>query len=281
MHLLIKKVFSQVQKMQKHKIFDMNIHLTPDKTFMEYALNMPCTFNTYQESIKSSFDFIGGLIVGLPNVGSYSHNKQYKISKKINCPALAAITNSCLKNMDTSLKKIKDIGFIGVKYHQRLLDASWSSNSLKDVALLCEKHDLILAICTYEKESQKKSKILPMLKDISSFNIKIILMHSGGVRFLDFYNFSLSKKNIILDTSFTLKRYEDTGIITDIIKAINDDSKRIVFGSDFPDYNLEDYKKSLDKISAFIKTPSIEENFTYKNALNFLGPDSIGLQHAK
>ncbi len=95
-------------------------------------------------------------------------------------------------------------------------------------------------------------------------------MHSGGVRFLDFYNFSLSKKNIILDTSFTLKRYEDTGVITDIIQAIKEDCKRIVFGSDFPDYNLGDYKKTLGKISSFIETQSIVENFTYKNALNFL-----------
>ncbi len=95
-------------------------------------------------------------------------------------------------------------------------------------------------------------------------------MHSGGIFFLEYYNFSLSKKNIILDTSFTLKKHENTNIFFDIISAIKENNKNIVFGTDFPDYNMNDYEKLINKITDIIKAPDLVENFLYKNAFNFL-----------
>lgn len=95
-------------------------------------------------------------------------------------------------------------------------------------------------------------------------------MHSGGILFLEYYNFSLSKSNIILDTSFTLKKYEDTAILLDIISAIKEDNKNIAFGTDFPDYNMNDYEKLINKIKDIINVSNTMKNFLYKNAFNFL-----------
>lgn len=137
--------------MNKQKIFDINIHLTSDETFKNYNLNMPCNFNTYQKSISPSFDLIGGLIVGLPNIGNYCQDALQNIAKKINYPCLAAITNSCLDNLSESLIRIKNKGFIGVKFHPRLLNLVDLKKTLKKIAICCQKNNLILAICTYEK----------------------------------------------------------------------------------------------------------------------------------
>jgi predicted TIM-barrel fold metal-dependent hydrolase len=251
----------------------MNIHLTTDETFKDYKINMPCNINTYQKSINPSFDLIGGLIVGLPNIGNYSHEALHSKANKINYPSLAAITNSCLNNLSEALKRIKNIGFIGVKFHPRLLNIADINKTLKNLALGCKKNNLILAICTYQQKDAINKKFLLTIKEISDLDIKIILMHTGGFFFLEYYNFFLSIKNIILDTSFTLKKYEDTNILSDIVSAIKEDNKNIVFGTDFPDYNMRDYENLIIEIGHIIKTPNLMKNFLYKNALNFLELD--------
>jgi len=259
--------------MIKQKIFDINIHISTDETFSEYKLNMPCNIDTYKKFIDPSLDFVGGLLVGLPNVGNYCDQSFIQKSTELQLPALAAITNECLINIDSSMYKIKRMGFLGVKFHQRLLNIDNIDDELKEIALSCKKYNLVLAICTYQKESEqilKDIKILSLIEDISSINIKIILMHSGGYRFLDFYDFCSSRRNIILDTSFTLKRYESTEVINNIIIALNKGKKNIVFGSDFPDYNLSDYSKSLKKITSCIYSKSLTNNFMYKTAIDFL-----------
>jgi hypothetical protein len=265
--------FSQAQKMSREKVFDVNIHLTRDGTFKDYKRNLPCNFDTYNNFVDPSLEFVGGLIVGLPNVGTYSHKDLMQTSKKLNLPAFAAITNDCFTDLEGSLSALKKMGFHGVKFHERLLNIENSETHIVELARACKNNNLILAICTYQDETSIRCKditMLSVLEEISSLGIKIILMHSGGFRFLDFYCFCVSRENILLDTSFTLKRYEDTNIITNIIKAINQGNHNIAFGSDFPDYNLSDYLRSFHKLRSCIESKQLRENFMYKNAMNFL-----------
>ena len=259
--------------MFREKFFDVNIHLTRDGTFKDYKQNVPCNFDTYNNFVDPSLEFVGGLIVGLPNIGNYCHKDLIQTSKKLKLPAFAAITNDCFNDLDSSLSALKKMGFLGVKFHERLLDIENTEKHIVELATACKNNNLILAICTYQDEkliSCKDIAMLSVLEEISSLDVKIILMHSGGFRFLEFYGFCVSRKNILLDTSFTLKRYEDTSVIKNIIKAINQGNHNIVFGSDFPDYNLNDYLRSFHKLHSCIESKKSRENFMHKNAMNFL-----------
>jgi len=259
--------------MIKEKFFDVNIHLTKDGSFKDYTRNIPCYLDTYNSFIDSSLEFVGGLVVGLPNVGSYSHTDLIRTSKKLKLPALAAITNGCLTDLERSLRTLKEMGFIGVKFHERLLDIDNAEFYLVELGRACKKYNLILAICTYQDEAALGCSDIPMLsvlEEISSLGIKIILMHSGGLRFLDFYDLCVSRKNILLDISFTFKRYEGTDIISQIIRAINQPTHNIAFGSDFPDYNMHDYLLPIEKLRSSIQTKQYRENVMYRNAMTFL-----------
>ena len=194
-------------------------------------------------------------------------------SRAAKLPALAAITNGCFTDLEGSLSTLKEMGFLGVKFHERLLDIDNAETYLVELGRACKKYNLILAICTYQDEASlhcNDIRMLSVLEEISSLGIKIILMHSGGFRFLDFYGLCVSRKNILLDISFTLKRYEDTDVITKIIKAINQPNHNIAFGSDFPDYNLRDYLSPFDKLRSCIQSKQLRENVMYKNAMSFL-----------
>lgn len=259
--------------MPKEKFFDINMHLTANGMFKNYKRNMPCSLDTYMTFVDPSLEFIGGLIVGLPNVGGYCHQNLMEKSNRLHLPAFAAVTNECLQNLDVSFDEIKRMGFLGVKFHHRLLNLHRAESHLLRVAEACKKANLILAICTYQAEvasSEQDNLIFLAIEEICKMGVKIILMHAGGYRFLDFFDRFSVYETVLFDTSFSLKRYENTDIIESFADAIQKDNNNIAFGTDYPDYNLQDYSGILKSLTSCIQSKGLWERVMYKNAMNFL-----------
>ena len=94
-------------------------------------------------------------------------------------------------------------------------------------------------------------------------------MHSGTVRLLEMIEIARSYKNILLDLSFTLCKFENSSIDLDIKFACNTFDQRICIGSDYPEFS---FKKLRERFEFFTNDLSIEksENIGYKNILNYI-----------
>jgi len=73
----------------------------------------------------------------------------------------------------------------------------------------------------------------------------IIIIHSGGFRLIQALLLALDKKNVWLDTSFSLPYYKNSSIEIDFAFAIKKlNCERVLFGSDHPYIKLEDALRS-------------------------------------
>jgi len=72
----------------------------------------------------------------------------------------------------------------------------------------------------------------------------IVIVHAGGYRVIEAMLLAADKKNVWLDTSFSLPYYENSSIEKDfayVIKKLN--CERIVFGTDYPYFDFNEALK--------------------------------------
>lgn len=99
--------------------------------------------------------------------------------------------------------------------------------------------------------------------------VPIVIVHSGGYRIIEAMLLSADKKNVWLDTSFSLPYYENSSIEIDfayVLKKMN--SERIVFGTDHP---YIQFNEGLQKHMNFFKKYKFDdievEKILYRNAI--------------
>ena len=96
-------------------------------------------------------------------------------------------------------------------------------------------------------------------------------MHGGGPNLLRYYEKFRFINNVFIDVSYTLIQYENTSVEKDIIFLMNKFDKRLIFGSDYPIFKLDKYKKCFDKL---IKKSKINKkkinNLKYFNLSNII-----------
>ena len=97
----------------------------------------------------------------------------------------------------------------------------------------------------------------------------IIIVHAGGARIIEAMLLAADKKNVWLDTSFSLVYYKESSIEQDfayVIKKMN--SRKVIFGSDNPyirfDEALDTHLMFFEKFN-FTKTEI--ENILYNNSI--------------
>ncbi len=98
---------------------------------------------------------------------------------------------------------------------------------------------------------------------------KIVLAHSGGIDILRCMLLTRSLSNVYYDLSLTVPYLFNTSIHNDIIHFIKYTSNRIMYGSDYPDFSIEDSK---EKFYTLFKEMELDDNkvmqIMYKNALD-------------
>lgn len=255
-----------------YKIFDMNLHPTVDGTFKDYKLNIPASLNTYYNS--KYFEVIGGNMVGLPEIGGYSHDKFYEmlndqlLKPDLFCsvPYLGEVTNH--QNVIYERKKT-----ICLKVHPRFLNMSMEKINWKVAAKICKKYNIALGICTFydkiAKPADVRNSFKKIIDELLNYKIKLIFFHSFLDQFNYFYDRYGSNSNILFDTSFSLIRC-DSETVKSYCSVINANASNICFGTDFPDYNLDDHLQIVDFIQDKTSKNSMAK-YLSGNALNFLG----------
>ena len=254
------------------KIFDFNVHLP-------YVLK-----NDLNQSVYNETDIEADQIFE-------SYRKYSKILKETICGANFMFLNEKIllqKELDNIIKTIKndfercyftfivdfrkdkyeylidraiECGAHGVKFHSYIQKISLDdfADVLK-VSKYAENHGLFICIDTsYGTSGIYRYDNLRLAAFLSEFisDVPIILLHSAGIRILEAMLLADCKKNIYLETSFSLPYLLGSSVEQDFAfsyKKIGTD--KILYGSDFPYVSIED---SVNVMNNFFE----KYNFNY------------------
>lgn len=103
-------------------------------------------------------------------------------------------------------------------------------------------------------------------------NRKIVLAHSGGVELLKGAIITRTLKNIIYDLSLTANYLFDTSVYFDIINLIKHNKDRVIYGSDYPDFEFKDAIENVIKLCTEAKLQKFDINkIFFENSINLYG----------
>jgi hypothetical protein len=253
-------------------IFDTNVHLTiSDKWYNNK--------NYYNKDLKKNFDKIfkqnklkGYACVGISNLEKYDHElfiKKFKNKNVFLVPAL-----NPLKKIETQLNLFQKYNCKAVKIHPRSINKKLSDINLDKIFFLCNKKKFNVFICTYFSDypnnfytSDPKYIFANAYKKYS--DLKILLMHGGCERIMEFAELVRFSKNILLDLSLTIMKYRNSSIDNDIKFLFQNYDQKITLGSDYPEIN---YKEFIKRIKFFSRglSKTKRDNIYFNNFLRFI-----------
>lgn len=254
-----------------YSVFDLNWHPTVDGSFKDYQLNVPADSETHAKS--NYFAIIGSNAVGLPNLGRYNDRQFYDLmSHNFNKKNFFWTLPYTGRFIEKNQKIYGSRHLICLKVHLRFLNKNIRDIDWKHLVLFCKRNGLALGLCTYylnaSDENDSLYEFKNLIDELLVEKVNLIFFHSFLDKFQDFYELYGHNKNILFDTSFSLKRCKKS-TIDHYCDALNYGAQNICFGSDFPDYSLDDHRKVITYIQQNT-TESGLENFLSQNAIKFL-----------
>jgi predicted TIM-barrel fold metal-dependent hydrolase len=258
----------------KCRIFDSNAH--PTLTGRWPTKNRDASFGLLSKYINRE-EVIGACAVGLWNIESYNHisyaNSCKIHDKMVPIAGFAPKNNSSIKE---ELTKLKELGFKGIKIHSRscnsdlILDKNQFIETFKCAAEL----DLIVMYCSFLSieigqfpSSDPYWDLIEILKECQE--TKVIIVHGGATRLLLYAELVRFNPNLLLDLSFTIMKYRNSSIDSDIKFLFSTLDQRLCLGSDFPEYSIKDVRDNALRLADGLPVDKIE-NIFFKNIMNLL-----------
>ena len=169
--------------------------------------------------------------------------------------------NNYISTKET-LEILKVLGFQFIKFHpysQQISNSDW--DTILTISKFAEKIGLNIIVCTsYGTSKMHHHDGIGLACRLADFitDVPIVPLHSGGIRAYEAFLLAEDKKNIFLDTSFSLNYLEKSPLWDDfafIYKKLG--TERILYGSDFPYVSFEN---SLNCILRFLDKYNFNEN---------------------
>lgn len=215
--------------------------------------------------------------VGMKGIGSYSQVEFIKYFNNLTdyfLYPIAYFDACCYQSYDEikkELSQIKSIGYKGIKLHPRMSDFSYEDTQISTIIKIANDFNLISLLCTYPYSNSKACRNTPenlmeMLHRIDK--AKVVLLHSGAVRLLEYMEIARAFSNVLLDLSLTICKYEGSSVDMDISFLFKYFDRRIAIGSDFPEYSLNKLRERFEYFTLNLPKEKIE-NIAYKNIIEF------------
>lgn len=269
------------------QLFDFNIHL-PSITHEDVNVVIADDLSLSAENLKKGFDLHypsfkeiqgGNFLLFNPDLfhtdidlGSFKSS----IQSNLKYSSFTALIDFRRTDLFDYLAKVRSNGVRAIMFNSYLQQISEPDFiSVYKVCQFAEANNLIICIDasygTSKMYSYDNLKLACYIADLIT-KVPIVLIHSGGYRILEAMLLAADKKNIYLDTSFSLPYYIGSSLETDYAYAYKKIGlSRIVFGSDHPYLNFNSAKDI--HLSFFEKHHFADadiENIFYYNALNLL-----------
>ena len=100
-------------------------------------------------------------------------------------------------------------------------------------------------------------------------NIRFIISHLGGHKFWDAFTVARSNENVFLDCSYFLNFFKNTSLEKDFFSMLSSIDRKVLYGSDFPEVDILNYKKYFIQKSKSINLTKLN-NILFNNVNNML-----------
>jgi predicted TIM-barrel fold metal-dependent hydrolase len=257
-------------------IFDSLVHPTIDGNWLLPQYHGSSSIERLLSDMNR-FDIFKALAVGMDGIGQYSIENygrfiQSSTDKLLPIAFINFHPSSSFPEIQKKLNNCRSLGYKGIKLHSRTSGFTLKHNLLPDIIKNANDNSLPVLLCTYFYSNIKDSyhnnseSLLALLEKVPSE--KIVLLHSGGIKLLEYMEIARAFKSILLDLSFTLTKYIGSSIDLDIGYLFNNFDRRICIGSDFPELSIEKLRAQFNLHS---KGLSLEKakNIAHLNLLNF------------
>lgn len=264
------------------KIFDFNIHLP-------YVTNADVNVVINQDLNLSASELSTGLLhhkkdLSVVNGANFLLFNTNLLSESI-CSFKHDLNNVCqffyLTNLidfrRTDCKeyivKAKEEGVKAImfnSYLQKICDSDFIS--VVETCKIAENLGMIICIDgsygTSKMFEYNNCKLACAVSDHIS-RVPIVIVHSGGYNIIRTMNLALDKKNVWLDTSFSLPFYMESSLEIDFAFAYKKlNYERVVFGSDNPYVNIHSAIETHNQFFIKYNFPSTAiENIFYHNGI--------------
>jgi predicted TIM-barrel fold metal-dependent hydrolase len=218
------------------------------------------------------------LAVGMKGIGDYDQDRFISlINPHLDCLVPIAYydfnESDNLHDIHQNLERIKSQGYKGIKLHPRFSDFSLTSRRLADTINKATELSLVSLLCTYFTHNSNSSTnnnldtLCTLLMKVQ--DCRLVLLHSGTTHVLDMIDIGRSFKNVLLDMSFTMSKYEGSSIDLDLKFAFRTFDQRICIGADWPEFSMSKLRERFDYLTEGLNDEK-KENIAYKNLDNFI-----------
>ena len=191
---------------------------------------------------------------GLPGVGGYAHEAYWAEAEKYEIfTPIAALSETALPVALQDLEMIASIGFKAVKIHERLLGHFFTRKALKALFEKCIELDLIVYYCSYYCTVPQKMpeddpfwKLRYAMSDLA--DLRLVIVHGGGVRVLEYAELVRFAPNALLDLSLTMMKYRGSSVDLDLKFLATHFDRKICVGSDHPEYAVMEFRKRTEDL---------------------------------
>lgn len=213
-------------------------------------------------STKVNIPGYNALAIGLPGVGNYEHQAFKRECDTWGFEGIAAVTTVDPGEMEEEFDTIAGLGFRGVKVHPRHLGRNRDLSFLSKVFSLCERNGLVCLFCTYEADEPGRLPSRdPFYQLCDALNqvpeTRLILMHGGVSRLMQFASLARHSDSILLDLSFTVVDYMTVSLRPLVRELFLNLDRRLCVGSDSPEFTAADVLRKVKEIAVDVDTSKV------------------------
>jgi len=227
-------------------------------------------FSTLKALLDKSA-FRGACAVGLPAKDGFEP-RSYIISARAHGFFPVAAWNST-PGIKVQLAQLAGLGYRAIKIHPRLSGLSVRDPEFCDVLRAAAEAGLIVFHCSYQftADPLHTADPLPALLDAVSRapGLRMVLLHGGTVELLRYAEAIRANRNLLLDLSFTLNRYDGSSLDQDIAFLFRTFDQRICIGSDYPDYAPAQVRARFEYFAAELPQEK-RDNIGWRNITTML-----------
>jgi predicted TIM-barrel fold metal-dependent hydrolase len=255
-------------------LFDANAHPSLSGTILKRPAAFPLLLRQLEEA-----GFIGACAVGLPSSGNYDHKKFLSACRAYpNLVPVAAWNDVPSAKIEQEIFALKALGYRAVKLHPRLCGLSVRDARFAEVLLACASARLVVFHCTYQFGTDGSlhpvDPLPPLMEAIAkAANIKMVLVHGGGMEILRYSEAVRSNPNLLLDLSMTLTRYKGSSVELDIAHLFQTFDQRMCLGSDFPENTPSDVRARFEGLASTLAAAK-RDNIGRRNIMGLLGVEN-------
>ena len=265
-------------------IFDSLAHPTPEGSWLHEKYSGRNYFHSVAEGMRQS-GIKWAIACGMGSkVGGYEEDSYARYARESSLKSQvtflpvafwepARFNFGSLSELKAYFSGLADLGYVGIKLHPRMAEFNYQDERLPTIIDAANEFGVTPFLCTYTWGhgpcSSSSPQDLMNLLGLISESSKVILVHGGGVRLLEYMEIARAFPNTLLDLSLTLCKYPGSSLDLDLQFCFSQFDRRISIGSDGPEFAPSVLRERFEKFSDAISEEK-KKNIAYRNLFNFL-----------